>query len=260
MALRQLSLSLSSVRDATRTELDQIITSLVSAIPNLGIELKLMSETATSLQSRVQALHNQTATKDAAVDVTLARSQPLSKAKSGLIEARHALREAQAWSTLESQVTILTNEERWQEAVDRVAKAADSLRLFSGSAKSNQERSELLQHPDAEDTGSAHHNLAPSHRSSRCGSSGANGQSTRADARWSLDLLRNLHQNAIASLALQMVANRFRDQRQASSSATHLALWRSARPARRGARRIDLTLHRPQQSRSASHSRYPRPT
>ncbi|EST08277.1 Conserved oligomeric Golgi complex subunit 7 [Kalmanozyma brasiliensis GHG001] len=142
--LRELSLSLSSVRDASRTELDQIISSLVSTIPKLGIELRLMSETANTLQSRVQTLQAQSATKDADVDVTLAKIVTLYKAKAGLIEARHALREAQAWSTLESQVTVLVNEQRWQEAVDRIAKATDSLRLFSGSAKSNQERSELL--------------------------------------------------------------------------------------------------------------------
>ncbi|SPO31200.1 uncharacterized protein UTRI_06001_B [Ustilago trichophora] len=144
-ALRQLSLSLSSVRDASRIELDQIITSLVSTIPKIGIEIKLMSETATTLQSRVHSLQTQTSTKDPSTDAALARIAALSKAKAGLIEARHALREAQAWSTLESQVTMLLSEERWQEAVDRVAKAADSLRLFRGSAKSNEERSALLQ-------------------------------------------------------------------------------------------------------------------
>lgn len=142
--LRQLSLSLSSVRDASRTELDQIITSLVSTIPKIGIELRLMSDTATTLQTCIQSLQNQTASKDASTDITLARIAALSKAKAGLIEARHALREAQAWSTLESQVTILLGEQRWQEAVERIAKATDSLRLFSGSAKSTEEKSQLL--------------------------------------------------------------------------------------------------------------------
>ncbi|GAC97761.1 hypothetical protein PHSY_005348 [Pseudozyma hubeiensis SY62] len=144
-ALRQLSLSLSSVRDASRTELDQIITSLVSTIPKISIELRLMSDTATALQAHVQSLQAQTATKDTSTDVTLARIAALSKAKAGLIDARHALREAQAWSTLESQVTMLLCEERWQDAVDRLAKATDSLRLFSGSTKSNEEKSQLLQ-------------------------------------------------------------------------------------------------------------------
>ncbi|KAJ9475607.1 Component of oligomeric Golgi complex 7 [Pseudozyma hubeiensis] len=144
-AMRQLSLSLSSVRDASRIELDQIITSLVSTIPKIGIELRLMSDTATALQTRVQSLQAHTATKDTSTDVTLARIAALSKAKAGLIDARHALREAQAWSTLESQVTMLLSEERWQDAVERLAKATDSLHLFSGSAKSNEEKSQLLQ-------------------------------------------------------------------------------------------------------------------
>ncbi|CCF50259.1 hypothetical protein NDA10_007802 [Ustilago hordei] len=144
-ALRDLSLSLSSVRDASRTELDQIIASLVSTIPKIGIELKLMSETATTLQSRLHALQTQSSTKDTCADTALASIAALSKAKAGLIEARHALRQAQAWSTLESQVTVLLSEQSWQQAVDRVAKAADSLRLFSGSHKSNQERTALLQ-------------------------------------------------------------------------------------------------------------------
>ncbi|SJX65522.1 uncharacterized protein SRS1_16148 [Sporisorium reilianum f. sp. reilianum] len=143
-ALRQLSLSLSSVRDASRTELDQIITSLVSTIPKIGIELRLMSDAAAALRSRVDSLQTQTAAKDTSTDLMLARIAALSKAKAGLIDARHTLREAQAWSTLESQVTMLLSESRWQEAVDRIAKAADSLRLFSGSAKSNEERSQLL--------------------------------------------------------------------------------------------------------------------
>lgn len=144
-ALRQLSLQLSSVRDASRTELDQIISSLVSTIPKIGIELKLMSETASTLQSRVHSLQTHSSTKDASTDAALARIAALSKAKAGLIDARHTLREAQAWSTLESQVNMLLSEERWQESVDRVSKAADSLRLFSGSAKSNEERTSLLQ-------------------------------------------------------------------------------------------------------------------
>lgn len=144
-ALRQLSLSLSTVRDASRTELDQLISSLVSTIPKMGIELKLMSETASSLQSRVHTLQNHSSAKDPSTDAALAKIAALSKAKASLIEARHTLREAQAWSTLESQVNLLLSEQRWQEAVDRIAKAADSLRLFSGSDKSNEERSALLQ-------------------------------------------------------------------------------------------------------------------
>lgn len=143
-ALRELSLSLSSVRDASRTELDQIIASLVSTIPKIGIELKLMSETATNLQSRVHSLQTQSSAKDASTDAALARIAALSKAKAALIDARHALRQAQAWSTLESQVNVLLSEQSWQQAVDRVAKAADSLRLFSGSHKSNEERTALL--------------------------------------------------------------------------------------------------------------------
>ncbi|SNX86717.1 uncharacterized protein MEPE_05426 [Melanopsichium pennsylvanicum] len=145
VALRQLSLSVSSVRDASRMELDHITTSLVSTISKIGIELKLMSETATTLQSRLHDLQTQTSSKDAETDAALARIAALSKAKAGLIDARHALREAQAWSTLDGHVTMLLTEQRWQEAVDRVTKAADSLRLFSGSAKSNHERSALLE-------------------------------------------------------------------------------------------------------------------
>ncbi|CDW97030.1 hypothetical protein, partial [Sporisorium scitamineum] len=103
-----------------------------------------MSDAVTALRSRVDSLQGQTTTKDTSTDLMLARIAALSKAKAGLIEARHTLREAQAWSTLESQVTMLLSESRWQEAVDRIAKATDSLRLFSGSAKSNQERSQLL--------------------------------------------------------------------------------------------------------------------
>ncbi|TKY88121.1 hypothetical protein EX895_002831 [Sporisorium graminicola] len=143
-ALRQLSQSLSSVRDASRTELDQSITSLVSTIPKIGIELRLMSDAATALRSRVDSLQSQTSAKDTSTDLMLARIAALSKAKAGLIDARHTLREAQAWSTLESQITMLLSESRWQEAVERITKATDSLRLFSGSAKSNQERSHLL--------------------------------------------------------------------------------------------------------------------
>ncbi len=156
-ALRQLSLALSSVRDASRTEADQIITSLVSTIPRIGIELKLMSDTALGLQSRVNTLQTDSSGTDPTTDAALARIAALSKAKSDLIDARHVLREAQAWSTLESQVTVLLSEQRWQEAVDRVVKATDSLRLFSGSAKSNEERGALLESL----TQRIHEHLAP---------------------------------------------------------------------------------------------------
>lgn len=156
-ALRQLSLALSSVRDASRTEADQIIRSLVATIPKIGIELKLMSDTALTLQSRVKVLQTDSSGTEPATDAALARIAALSKAKSDLIDARHVLREAQAWSTLESQVTVLLSEQRWQEAVDRVVKATDSLRLFSGSAKSNEERGALLESL----TQSIHEHLAP---------------------------------------------------------------------------------------------------
>ncbi|KAI3482891.1 hypothetical protein L1887_54213 [Cichorium endivia] len=156
-ALRQLSLALSSVRDASRTEADQIIRSLVATIPKIGIELKLMSDTALTLQSRVKTLQTDSSGTEPATDAALARIAALSKAKSDLIDARHVLREAQAWSTLESQVTVLLSEQRWQEAVDRVVKATDSLRLFSGSAKSNEERGALLESL----TQRIHEHLAP---------------------------------------------------------------------------------------------------
>ncbi|PWY99253.1 hypothetical protein BCV70DRAFT_200833 [Testicularia cyperi] len=146
-ALRQISIQLASARESNRTDVQNIIHSLVSTIPSMAIELNLMAESAKTLEARIHSLSPSSTPAQAAqqdVDVALATISTLARTKAGMIAARHTLREAQAWSTLEAEVASLLAEQRLEEAVSRLVKASDSLKILSGSTSTNQEQRQSL--------------------------------------------------------------------------------------------------------------------
>ncbi|EPQ27271.1 uncharacterized protein PFL1_05194 [Pseudozyma flocculosa PF-1] len=167
-ALRTVSIAIASQRESARSDIQLLIDRLVDIIPKLGLDLNITAQAAKKLQSHIDAAKSalvqpQTSQRppqaddthsddardppSASVDHALARIRTLSHLNQSLVTTRNSLREAQAWSTLESHVTSSFSEHRWSEAVDRITKARDSLNLFRAGPETSpsNDRVQLLE-------------------------------------------------------------------------------------------------------------------
>ncbi|CAE6467510.1 unnamed protein product [Rhizoctonia solani] len=109
-------------------------------MPRLNFDVQVMREAALSLQSALHTLQSSSATNtllpsNNETTSALERLHTLSQTHSNMTAAYELLKKAEAWSTLESDVTRLLANSEFDAAADRLAASTTSLQIFEGTSE-----------------------------------------------------------------------------------------------------------------------------
>lgn len=121
----------------TSALVDRLITDISLSVPRLTFDLQLMRENALLLRFTLDGIRKRGGGfgTESEVGQVLERMKVLDLVKQRMEAARDVLREAESWSTLESEVTGLVGEEQYQKAAERLAEAARSMVVFQNTAE-----------------------------------------------------------------------------------------------------------------------------
>lgn len=130
----------------TSALVDRTIDEIARSVPRLTFDLQLMRENALLLRSTLDGIRNKSTTATGAapdatsppeqgVNEVMEKLRVLDLAKSRMEAARDVLREAESWSTLESEVTALVGEQAYSKAAERLEEAARSMVVFQNTTE-----------------------------------------------------------------------------------------------------------------------------
>lgn len=129
----------------TSSQVERLIDAISRGATRLTYDLHFMREGALSLQA---LLHDvETKTKDSVAQETSAALDQLhllDRAKTNMIAAREVLREAESWSTLESDVTSLLGEQNYEKAAERLSEANKSMVVFQNTPEYENRRTLMV--------------------------------------------------------------------------------------------------------------------
>ncbi|GAA6001729.1 uncharacterized protein JCM10292_005012 [Rhodotorula paludigena] len=125
-----------SVSD-TGSLVDRLISDISLSVPRLAFDLQLMRENALLLRFTLDGIRKRGGGfgTHSEVGQVLERIKVLDLVKQRMEAARDVLREAESWSTLESEVTGLVGEDQFMKAAERLAEAARSMVVFQNTAE-----------------------------------------------------------------------------------------------------------------------------
>lgn len=129
---------LDSVTHDTSSLVDRTIDEITRSVPRLTFDLQLMRENALLLQFTLNAIRTRSGGgngPDSEVTKVMEKLRVLDLVKSRMEAARDVLREAESWSTLESEVTGLVGESAYSKAAERLEEAARSMVVFQNTAE-----------------------------------------------------------------------------------------------------------------------------
>ncbi|GAA5891586.1 hypothetical protein JCM8208_007331 [Rhodotorula glutinis] len=134
-----------SVTD-TSALVDRLISDISLSVPRLAFDLQLMRENALLLRFTLDGIRKRGGGFGAESEVgkVLERMKVLDLVKQRMEAARDVLREAESWSTLESEVTGLVGEGQFQKAAERLAEAARSMVVFQNTTEYEARRALML--------------------------------------------------------------------------------------------------------------------
>ncbi|KAL7341225.1 Golgi complex component 7-domain-containing protein [Rhodotorula toruloides] len=121
----------------TSAAVDRLITEISLSVPRLTFDLQLMRENALLLRFTLDGIRKRGGGygTESEVGKVLERMRVLDLVKQRMEAARDVLREAESWSTLESEVTGLIGEDQYAKAAERLAEAARSMVVFQNTAE-----------------------------------------------------------------------------------------------------------------------------
>ncbi|WVQ75297.1 hypothetical protein IAR50_004913 [Cryptococcus sp. DSM 104548] len=160
-SLQDLLTRLSMLSQDTAGEIETVMGDVGRTVPRLGYDLQFMRESASGLavglsmvQERVarqadwEPMEKRGKKEDESEAVktyrALEKLTHLDKLKDRLESARDTLREAESWSTLESEITTLIGEKEYAKAGQRLAEANRSMVVFKNVPAEWEERKRLL--------------------------------------------------------------------------------------------------------------------
>ncbi|KAJ1299652.1 hypothetical protein OPQ81_009104 [Rhizoctonia solani] len=129
------------IAQETASRLDTTIADVTRTMPRLNFDVQVMREAALSLQSALHTLQSSSATNtllpasNNETTSALERLHTLSQTHSNMAAAHELLKKAEAWSTLESDVTRLLANSEFDAAADRLAASTTSLQVFEGTSE-----------------------------------------------------------------------------------------------------------------------------
>lgn len=158
--LSRLLAQLDSACAETSSQVDRAIDDISRSVPRLSFDLQLMREhalllrfTLDGIRKRSSALPND-ASQPASNGVlgpmdpntyqVMERLRVLDMVKGRMEASRDVLREAESWSTLDSEVTALITEQAYGKAADRLAEAAKSMVVFQNTPEYEARRALMI--------------------------------------------------------------------------------------------------------------------
>ncbi|KAI9635670.1 Golgi complex component 7-domain-containing protein [Dioszegia hungarica] len=153
-SLNDLLTRLTLLSQDTSSALEQSISDISRTVPRLNYDLQFMRESAATLQSsldsvqgrvkRVEEAKREGEGSNAASTKSLDKLAHLDKLKTRMESARDILREAESWSTLESEITSSISSSEWEKAGARLAEAERSMVVFQSTPGEYESRKALL--------------------------------------------------------------------------------------------------------------------
>lgn len=130
----------------TSAQVERAIEEVSRSVPRLTFDLQLMRENVVLLRFTLDSIRKRSieATAHNETSQVMRRLKVLDTIKTRMEAARDVLREAEAWSTLESEVTALVQEQSYAKAAERLAEANKSMVVFQNSPEYEQRRSLMI--------------------------------------------------------------------------------------------------------------------
>lgn len=130
----------------TSSQVERAIEEVSRTVPRLTFDLQVMRENVVLLRFTLENIRKRSieATAQSETSQVLRRLKVLDTIKTRMEAARDVLREAEAWSTLESEVTALVQEQSYAKAAERLAEANKSMVVFQNSPEYEQRRSLMV--------------------------------------------------------------------------------------------------------------------
>lgn len=131
----------------TSSLVDRTISDISRSVPRLTFDLQLMRENALLLRFTLDGIRkrsNASSDKDSPVTKVMEKLKVLDLIKQRMEAARDVLREAESWSTLESEVTALVSETSFGKAAERLEEAARSMVVFQNTPEYEARRALMI--------------------------------------------------------------------------------------------------------------------
>jgi hypothetical protein len=125
----------------TSALVDRTIDDISRSVPRLAFDLQLMRENALLLKLSLEGIRKRADSSGSAIGEQSEVSRVMEKlrvldlVKARMEAARDVLREAESWSTLESEVTVLVGEQAYGKAAERLEEAARSMIVFQNTTE-----------------------------------------------------------------------------------------------------------------------------
>jgi len=143
--ITQLLASLDIACEDTSSQLERIIETVSRSVPRVAYDLHFMKDTAMTLQTSVTKVLGQA--KAVVPDTTSAaldHLRQLAMIKTRMEAARQALREAESWGSLESEVTSLLAERSYAKAAERLSEASRNMVVFQNTPEYESRRALMV--------------------------------------------------------------------------------------------------------------------
>ncbi|KAI0325795.1 hypothetical protein GY45DRAFT_1374469 [Cubamyces sp. BRFM 1775] len=129
----------------TSAQVDRLIEDISRGASRLTYDLHFMRESALSLQDILHNVEGKSqSTLGAETDAALERLHYLDFVKRNMEATREVLREAESWSTLESDVTSLLGEKSYEKAAERLSEASKSMSVFENTPEYESRRTLMV--------------------------------------------------------------------------------------------------------------------
>lgn len=130
----------------TSAQVERAIEDVSRSVPRLTFDLQLMRENVILLRFTLDSIRKRSleATAHSETLQVMRRLKVLDTIKTRMEAARDVLREAEAWSSLESEVTSLVQEQAYVKAAERLAEANKSMVVFQNTPEFEARRSLMV--------------------------------------------------------------------------------------------------------------------
>ena len=124
--------------------IERLIEEISRSASRLPYDLHFMRDGALSVQVALNAVTNRSTSFSPQSSATLDRLHSLDIVKKHMESARDVLREAESWSTLESEVSSLLSEQNYEKAAEKLSEANKSMIVFQNTPEYEARRALMI--------------------------------------------------------------------------------------------------------------------
>jgi hypothetical protein len=124
--------------------IERLIEEISRSASRLPYDLHFMRDGALSVQGALNSVTNRSASFSPQSSATLDKLHSLDIVKRHMESARDVLREAESWSTLESEVSSLLSEQNYEKAAEKLSEANKSMVVFQNTTEYEARRALMI--------------------------------------------------------------------------------------------------------------------